>query len=256
MNKATFAAVAALAAALVVTPARAGVVISQTETATGQFGERKTDTTITIQGNKQKVIRNGRENIVDLDAGTSYLIDSDHSSYMKLPFPPPGGAAAMAHAGAALDFKKDSTSRKILGYSCHDYSGSGSSMGGDYTVTECFSTSAPGAKEFSTFQKAMAAKLKGVIPSSNIPDGIPLAMDSTVKLNTMKMPNLTPEQQQKLAAQIAKMKSVTTHTEVTNVEAKTIPADEFLPPKGFTETQVPKMGGGMPLPAPAPSPAH
>ena len=253
MNKATFAAVAALAATLVAIPARAGVVITQTETATGQFGERKTDTTITIQGNKQKVNRNGRENIVDLDSGTSYLIDPDRSTYMKLPFPPPGGAGVMGHAGAALDFKKESTSRKILGYSCHDYSGAGSSMGGDYTVTECFSTAAPGSKEFSAFQKAMAAKLKGIIPSGNIPDGIPLAMDSTVKLNTMKMPNLTPEQQQKLAAQIAKMKSVTTHTEVTKVEEKEVPADTFLPPKGYTETQMPKMGGGMPMPPPAPS---
>jgi len=81
----------------------------------------------------------------------------------------------------------------VLGYACNDYTGTGQSMSGDYTVTECFSTSAPGAKEFNAFQKAMATKLKSVVPESNTPDGIPLASDSTVHMNTMRLPNLPPE---------------------------------------------------------------
>ena len=260
MNKTTFVAVAALAAALAAAPARAGVVITQTQTANGQFGQRKSDTTIMVQGNKQKMVTNDRVVITDLDSGAMYLIDPAQNSYIKLPFPPTGAMASMAHAGGAPDFKKESTSRKVLGYSCNDYSGTGSSMGGDYTVTECFSTSAPGAKEFTAFQKAMGAKLKGVVPSSNLPDGIPLASDSTVKMNTMRIPNLTPEQQQKLAAQMANMKPVVTHTEVTKVEEQKLPADTFAVPAGYTERKMNMpMGGGMighGAPAAAPSPAH
>jgi hypothetical protein len=258
MNKTTFAAVAALAAALAAVPARAGVVITQTQTANGQFGEKKTDTTIMIQGDKQKMITKDRVIITDLDGGAMYLLDPAQNSYIKLPFPPTGPMATMAHAGGSLNFKKESTSRKILGYSCNDYSGAGSSMGGDYTVTECFSTSAPGAKDFTKFQKDMASKLKGVVPPSNVPDGVPLASDSTVKMNTMKIPNLTPEQQQKLAAQMANMKPVTTHTEVSKVEEKSLPADTFSVPAGYTERQMsnPMMGGGGAPAAPAPQSAH
>lgn len=256
MNKAAFAAVAMLAAALIAVPAGAGVVINQTQTANGQFGQRKTDTTIMIQGNKQKMVTKDRVVITDLDNGAMYLIDPAQSSYIKLPFPPTGAMATMAHAGGAMDFKKESTSRKVLGYSCNDFSGAGSSMGGDYTVTECFSTAAPGSKEFTAFQKEMAAKLKAIVPASNIPDGIPMASDSTVKMNTMKIPNLTPEQQQKLSAQMANMKPVVTHTEVTKVETKSLPDDTFTVPAGYTERQMaPHPMMGMP-PAAAPSPAH
>jgi len=144
----------------------------------------------------------------------------------------------------------------VLGYACNDYTGTGQSMSGDYTVTECFSTSAPGAKEFNAFQKAMATKLKSVVPESNTPDGIPLASDSTVHMNTMRLPNLPPEQEQKLQQQLAKMKPVTTKTEVTKLEAKNLPADTFTVPKGYAQRTL-----GMPpaaqakAPAPAPSPA-
>jgi len=254
MKRITITAAAALAVAIAAVQAGAGVVITQQQTANGQFGEHKTEQTIMIQGNKQKVVTNGREIITDLDNSVAYMIDPSRSDYVKVAFPPSGPLAmAMAHSAGAMDFKKESTSRKILGYSCTDYSGSGSSMGGDYTVTECFSTAAPGASEFTSFQKAMAAKLKAVVPASNVPDGIPLASDSVVKMNTMKIPNLSPEQQKKLQAQLANMKPVTTHTEVTKVQVETLPPDTFTVPKGFAQRQMPATGGGAPAPAPSPA---
>jgi Domain of unknown function (DUF4412) len=248
-------AFAAAAFVLTTLPARAGVVVTQQQIANGQFGERKTEQTIMIQGNKQKMITGERQIITDLDNNVMYLIDPSKSSYFQLPFPPTGPMAqAVAHAAGAMDFKKGTTTRKVLGYSCTDYSGKGQSMSGDYTVTECFSTSAPGAKEFNAFQKAMAAKLKSVVPETNTPDGIPLASDSTINMNTMKIPNLSPEQAQRLQQQLAKMKPVTTKTEVTKLEAKDLPADTFALPKGLTQRTL-----GMPpageAKAPAPAPA-
>lgn len=256
MKTISFAA-AATAVALSTLPARAGVVITQQQTTNMQSGQRQSEQTIMIQGNKQKMITGEREIITDLDNSVMYLIDPSKSSYFQLPFPPTGPMAqAVAHAAGAMDFKRGTTTRKVLGYACTDYSGTGQSMSGDFTVTECFSTSAPGAKEFNAFQKAMAAKLKSVVPQSNTPDGIPLASDSTVHMNTMRIPNLPPAQAQRLQQQLAKMKPVTTKTEVTKLEAKDLPADTFAVPKGYTQRTL-----GMPpagetkAPAPAPSPA-
>ena len=243
-------AVAALGVAFAALPARAGVVITQEQTSSVSTGAPRTQT-IMVQGNKQKMLANDRVIITDLDNSAMYVIDPAKSSYVQIPFPPSGPmAAAVAHASGAMDFKKDKSTRKVLGYSCNDYTGSGRSMSGEYTVTECFSTSAPGAKEFTAFQKAMAAKLKGIVPNSNTPEGIPLASNSVVKMSNMKLPNLTPEQQQKLQAQIAKMKDVTTSTQVTKLESKTLPADTFTVPAGYTERKI-----GMPMMPPKPAAA-
>ena len=238
-------------------PASAGVVITQTQTANTQGGERKADQTIMIQGNKQKMITGDREVIIDLDNNKMYMIQTAQSSYLAVPFPPQGPlASAVSHAAGAMDFKKGTTSRTVLGYSCNDYTGSGTSMGGDYTVTECFSTAAPGAKEFTAYQKTLASKLKGVVPMNNTPDGIPLASDSVVKMNAMMPPGMTPEQQKMMPAS----RTVTTKTAVTKLEVKTLPDDTFTVPKGFTERQMrmPMMGGpggGAPHPMPASPPS-
>src|SRR5581483_9328159 len=133
--KTTIFAAAALAVAIASVPAAVGVVITQEQTANGQFGERKSSQTIMVQGNKQKMISNGREIITDLDNNKMYLIDPSKSTYIQIPFPPTGVmASAVAHTAGPVDFKKADTSRKVLGYSCTDYTGSGQSLGGDYTV--------------------------------------------------------------------------------------------------------------------------
>jgi hypothetical protein len=251
------AIVAALAAAALATnPASAGVVITQDQSATGPFGEKKSTQTIMIQGNKQKMVSKDREVITDLDNNVMYLIDPAKKSYIQLPFPPTGPmAAAVAHSAGAMDFKKTESTEKVLGYSCTDYTGSGTSMGGQYTVTECFSTGAPGAQEFTRFQKAMATKLKDIVPMSNTPDGIPLASSSSVQMSNMKLPNLTPEQQQKLQEQIAKVKPVLTRTTVSKVETKDLPADTFSVPSGFTERKL-TLPPLPPSPAASPGASH
>jgi hypothetical protein len=72
----------------------------------------------------------------------------------------------------------------------------------------------------------------------------------------MRLPNLPPDQAQRLQQQLAKMKPVTTKTEVTKLEAKNLPAETFAVPKGYTQRTL-----GMPpasevkAPGPAPSPA-
>ncbi len=74
-------------------------------------------------------------------------------------------AMMAASTNAAMNFKKAGTTRDIAGYKCTDYNGGGHMMAGDYTVKECFSTSAPGADEFAAFEKNMADKLKSASDS-------------------------------------------------------------------------------------------
>ena len=253
MNRSTFAAAAALMLAAISAPAYAGVVITQTQSAATPGGDRKADQTIMIQGNKQKIVTGDRQVIIDLDAGKMYMIQAAQSSYLEVPFPPQGPIKeAVAHAAGAMDFKKGTSTQTILGYPCTDYTGSGTSMGGQYTVTECFSTKAPGAKEFTAYQKTLAEKLKGMVPANNTPDGIPLASDSVVKMGSM-MQGMGA--QQKMGGE----RTMTTKTTVTNVEVKNLPADTFEVPKGYTQRQMPQMPmGGGPAGAkpPMPMPPH
>ena len=115
-----------------------------------------------MQGNKQKMVTERHTIITDLDGGKMYVLDPKAKTYFQLDFPPKGQMAAMmaASTNAAMNFKRAGTTREIAGYKCTDYNGGGHMMAGDYTVKECFSTSAPGADEFAAFEKNMADKLK------------------------------------------------------------------------------------------------
>src|ERR1700685_4198430 len=97
-----------------------------------------------------------------------------------------------ASPAAAMNFKKAGTSRQIAGYKCNDYNGGGHAMVGDYTVKECFSTTAPGAEEFSAFERVWAAKLKGAgagaTASGEVPSGVPLALEATTKMGNVSIP--------------------------------------------------------------------
>jgi Domain of unknown function (DUF4412) len=250
------AAAAAISIALAAAPALAGVVITQQQTINAQSGQQKRDQTVMVQGNKQKMITGDHEIITDLDKGVMYVIEPARKDYLEIPFPPRGPMAAAMARKSTLNFKKSGESRKVAGYSCEDYKGTGESMAGDYTVTECVSTSAPGAKEFNAFEKLMASKLKGtgMAPSGDVPAGVPLASDSVVKLNKLNLPGMSPEQQQKLQAMLAKRKPTTTSTVVTKIEEKQLAEDTFTVPAGFTKREF-HAPMGMAMPHGAASPA-
>jgi len=198
------------------------------------------------------------------------VLDPKHKTYIEFAFPPTGSMAHMlARTASMVDFKKAATTRTVAGYSCDDYTGSASSMGGSFTITECFSKGAPGAKEFSTFQKNMAEKLKGtaMAPPSQIPEGLPLASNSEMKPGAFTPPaGMKPEQVEKIRKMLASHAAITMKTTVSKVEVKSLPADAFAVPADFTkrEIKMPTMGGmGAPManppasaPAPVPAPAQ
>jgi hypothetical protein len=257
----SIALVAGMTLAMTALPAAAGVVITQKQHVTSGTNARDSEQTISVQGNKQKMVTERHTIITDLDKGEMYVLDPKAKTYFEIEFPPKGQMAAMmaASTNAAMNFKKAGSKRDIAGYKCVDYNGGGHMMTGDYTVKECFSTDAPGAEEFATFEKHMADKLKnaGTAPANGvIPGGVPLALDSSMKMGNVNIPGMAPEQAAKINEMMAKRPPVVTSTTVEKIEAKKLADSDFVVPSDFTKKELPgpgTMGSKMAPPAAAPN---
>jgi hypothetical protein len=267
MRKLT-ALVAGMTLAMTALPAAAGVVITQKQHVSSGTNARDSEQTISVQGNKQKMVTERHTIITDLDVGKMYVLDPTAKTYFEIEFPPKGQMAAMmaASTNSAMNFKKAGSTREIAGFKCTDFDGGGHMMAGDYTVKECFSSTAPGAEEFAAFEKNMAAKLKSSgTPTGNgeIPGGVPLALDSSMKMGKVNIPGMAPEQAAKINEMMAKRPPVTTNTVVEKIETKKLADADFAIPSGFTKRDLPGPGtmmmkpGAMKMPPPAgaPSPA-
>jgi hypothetical protein len=243
MRKLT-ALVAATALAMTALPATAGVVITQKQHVTSGTNSRDAEQTISVQGNKQKMVTERHTIITDLDKGSMYVLDPKAKTYFQIPFPPKGQMAMMmaSSTAAAMNFKKAGTTREIAGYKCTDYDGGGHMMAGAYTVKECFSTTAPGAAEFAAFEKNMAEKLKSAgagQAKGEVPGGMPLALDSSMKMGNVNVPGMSPEQAAKINEMMAKRPPVTTSTVVEKIETKKLAASDFEIPADYTKRELP-----------------
>jgi hypothetical protein len=240
--------------ALYALPAVAGVVIEQDQTVTSGDHTRNQHQTVIVEGNKQKLVTPTHEVITDLDKGKMYVVDPAAKTYIQMDFPPTGNMARIMAANGqnALNLTSAGTSRTILNYKCNDYKGQGKVMSGDYTITECFSTKAPGAAEFTAFEKKMRGSFKGTpmaAMATDMPDGIPMASDSTMKMGKISLPGLPPDQRAKIEAAMANRPPIQNKTVVTKVTAQKLAASTFEVPSDFKERQMPGPmahgGGGM-----------
>ena len=244
MKKLT-ALLAGMTLAIGALPAAAGVVITQKQHVSSGTNSRDTEQTISVQGNKQKEVDERRTLIADLDKGMIYIIDEKQKSYFEMEFPPKGPMAQTmaASTAAAMNFKKAGTSRQIAGYKCDDYNGGGHAMVGEYTVKECFSTSAPGAAEFSAFERIWASKLKGAgataAAGGEVPEGVPLALDATTKMGNVSIPGMAADQAAKINQMMKNRPPVVTSTVVEKIEAQKLASDTFTVPAGFTKKDLP-----------------
>ena len=182
--------------------AMAGVILDQEVTSNGPMGASTSKRTLEIQDHKQKVINGNHSVITDLDNGVMILLDPSAKTYTEMPFPPPQ-LTMQQHAGAfKISFKKTGKHKTEQGYRCDEYVGAGHMMMGDYTVTGCFSKSAPGAADYTAFDKALESKLKGTPMETEgpRPEGVPLVLNSKTKLDTSLMPGLSPERAKAIAS--------------------------------------------------------
>jgi hypothetical protein len=243
---------AALAAILIMTTAGgafAGIVIEEQLVIDRGNGQPVTQThKVMIQGNKQKSVGDsGQEMVTDLDAGTTTMVNPARKAYVQMPFPP-NGMPGMGAGDTRLSFKKTGVSKKVAGYSCDEYTGAGSMGGNDYTLMGCFSKAAPGSSDFAAFQRTMAQKVKGtpMAAMANVPDGVPMELDTTTKVRHLQTANMPPDQAAKIKEMLAKQPTIVTHTTVTKVTSENLPADTFQPPAGYEQQQMgmgPRMGG-------------
>lgn len=256
--KKTIGAIMALLTLAVAGAAFAGVVVNEQQTVDRSDGKAVTHSRVVmIQGNKQKsVMEGGAQTIVtNLDNGTMTMINASRKSYVQLPFPPNGPMAAMMRnqGTSSMNFVKTGGHETIAGYKCDDYTGTGKMGTSEVTVKGCFSTSAPGAADFTAFQKTMVAKTKGtpMEMTGRVPDGVPLKIDSTSKLTHVSMPGMSPEQAAKVNQMLAKRPPTVTHMAVTKIKTEKLAASAFEPPAGYTkqEIRMPSGAGSMGQPA-------
>jgi hypothetical protein len=234
--------------------ARAGVVIEEQVTTTQGGAPPVVHTReLMVQGHKEKMVSERNMFVIDLDKGTMMLVDPNQKAYAEMPFPPHGMSN---NPGQQLDlnFQKTGQSSKVLDYSCEEYSGAGKTAMAAVSTSGCFSTSAPGAGEFTEFTQAMGLKLKSArAMAGKMPTGIPLTMDSTRTMNPgFSVPGMAPDQAARLKEMMAKQGPQTTKTVVTKIAARDLPADTFEAPAGYVRRGMNAPSGPMPGGAGAP----
>jgi len=223
----------------------AGVVADEQQTVDSGSGPATTqNVTLMIEGNKQKTQVGENSMVLDLDKGTRTIMNSGKRTFVEMPFPP---NTPMKLEMTPMKFKKTGTRETVAGYSCDEYTGAASMGGNQSTLKACFSTRAPGAGDFTTFNKAMAQKVKGTAMAmmGEMPDGAPLKLESTTKITHISMPGMTPDQTAKITEMLAKRPPTVTHMTITKIAVQSLPADTFTVPANYTKQQMPAPAAGM-----------
>lgn len=236
--------------------AGAGVVVDEQQTVDELNGARITRArTVMIEGDKQKaIIDNGARTIItDLDKGTMSILDGRRKTYVQIPFPPKGGGMMIPSGlSPSVTFKKTGVHNNMIGYSCDEYSGAGTVTGNSVTMSGCFSGTAPGAADYSNFQRVMADKVKGTTMANmgEIPPGVPLRLKITTIIGNPP-PGMPPAQARSLREMLDHRQFVS-DTTVSKISTRSLTADSFQVPADYQKQAVPpfaRMGGAPSPPA-------
>jgi hypothetical protein len=208
----------------------AGVVMAETSTTSGPGGETSSlDRTVYVQGNKQKVESSGVTTITDLDNSIIYIMDNKDRSYTEVPLHMLDSSGLGDAQGETVQLWKTGETRVVADHPCTEYRASEGSKLERVTISACVSTSAPGAKELSQFERKMAMRLGGrqSEPNRDVSAIVMLEKQSVV---SFRVPDLSQHQAYRTASLLAK-------TRVNKIQVKTLAAATFKPPKGFSKLQ-------------------
>lgn len=253
-----FGTVGLLVLALAAAPASAGVVVTQRRTVTKGVQHQTSEQTLMIQGNKERTDTGGRSVITDLDKGVMLILVPSSRNYLEMKFPPTGPLASMmaTKGSSTVKWERTGIRRTVAGYPCEEYRGFGKGILGEFTITECVSRVAPGAAEFSAFQRHKARALKGSLANAAevVPEGVPLQSDITMKAGKVSIPGLKPEQTERLNRMLAKHRPMKSRIKVIKIVEKKLSPDTFEVPAGYTRRKInmPKVPQGRPATQPAP----
>jgi hypothetical protein len=204
----------------------AGVVMAETSTSIGPDGQADSQVkTIYLQGNKQKIERKDEAAITDLDKGIVYLIDKQNRAYREVPLQ--ALSPEMPGNGPVQSVKLDRTGeiRMIANHPCREYRASKGDKVERVTISACVSSSAPGAREMSEFERKMIARLGGQGAPPSPPHQPAVLMLEKQSVVSIKIPD--PSQHRLLTA------SLLDETRVNQIQLKPLPPETFRPPAGF-----------------------
>jgi len=244
--------------------AAAGVLLQQELVVKRPSGSSKTDQTILLEARRGKIAGKEEAMVVDFDQARTLMIQPNAKSYYATRFPPPrllGLLLTRAIVPPMVNYQKTGKRRTIAGYQCDEYSGSRKFDRVTYYDVACFSTEAPGAKEYDAFARGLIVKLdpdpKKPLSKLAVPDGIPLAIQATIVMEinpppppsgkpatpkpaTAETPKTPPSAQRSTGAKTIQVMTTT----ISSVKEQSISAAEFGPPAGYVKQGAPAFGLG------------
>jgi hypothetical protein len=244
--------------------ASAGVVLQQEQVIKRASGTWKMERTIFLEGHRAKIVDHYEAMVVDFDQARTLMIHPKERKYYTTGFPPPRLLAALitrAIVPPMVNYVKTGKQRTIAGYQCDEYSGSREFGTVVYDDVACFSTAAPGAKDYDTFERGLILKLdrdpKKPLSKLAVPDGIPLAIQTTIEIRpspppaasekqakpTPVAPKPRPGEPKMPPANEVGTAEVLTLT-VSSLKGKSISSAEFNPPAGYAKQHAPALGLG------------
>jgi len=228
--------------------AGAGVIIQGQDEVTRSTspGGKPTPYTEMIEGKQAKIVIGTLRFIIDLAADKVLVLTGKRKDYYELSFPPPsviGGLIMRRILPPMVKYKKTGKHQTLAGHGCDQYTGTGEINATVYSVEACYSTDAPGAKDYDAFVKSAMAKAgkASAAASDEIPQGIPLELDTTITLKPSAIP---PMSTQKPATPRVPVE-IKWKTVLTSVASRSIEAAEFQPPPGL-KLAPPPTGLGIP----------
>jgi len=228
--------------------AGAGVVIQGHEDATRSTlpGVKSSSTPYTkmIEGQQAKIVIGTMQLFIDLSADKVLVLTKGRGAYYQLPFPPPStiGELIMRRIlPPMVKYKKTGKHLTLAGYGCDQYTGMGEIDSAPYSVEACYSTDAPGAQDYAAFVKSALAKSgkASAAASDEIPQGIPLELDTTITTKEPVSPSVS-DQKQAAPEKPAEFREFRVKIVVTSVASRSIEAGEFRPPAGLKREPIPR----------------
>ncbi len=207
----------------------AGVVMAETSTEHGLNGEAfSVDRTIYIQGNKQKVEREGVISVTDLDKGVIYLIDKNDRVYTEMPIHALSSTQPGNMQSETIQINKTGETRIIADQPCDEYRRVEGNKLERVSISLCVSTGAPGAKEVSQFERKMAARLIGGKSEQSADNERASLVLEKQSVLSFRVPDPSYRQAYRTT-------SLLVETRVNNIQLKLLPPETFQLPKGYSK---------------------
>src|SRR5271170_1969876 len=208
----------------------AGVVMSEVAIASGPIGNGTENRTVYVQGNKQKIDMRDVQTITDLDKGRLFIVDKERKNYVEMPIESLSDlTAGSAETDAEpIVLRRTGAKHVIADNHCDEYRGRAGNAQVDITISACVSKVAPGANEIVKFDRTMVSQIRGIkLGAKDEPaPGMVLEKQSVINLRV-------PVASQK-GYETA---SVITNTRVNDIKVKQLPAQTFMPPKGYNKVE-------------------